>query len=71
MNISWPISYILAGICFIMTIIVTLVILFGYSMSDNPQQSDMDMRGPAIGICVAGFSVSALIALSHFIHIQW
>jgi hypothetical protein len=62
------VAFIIAGVCFVVTIILTVVVIFSYGMSDNPSQSSENMVPVAIGTFLFGSSVSALIGLSHFWH---
>lgn len=66
-----PLSFMIAGVAFIVTIAMTLLTIYAYSMSDAPSQSSMDMRPLSIQIFVIGTAISILIAASHYIHFRW
>jgi hypothetical protein len=70
-EVVMPVSFILAGICFIVTCTTTLLVIYAYGMSDNPSQSGTDMRPLAIGVFAGGTVISLLIAFSHYIHLHW
>lgn len=62
-------AFILAGIVFVLTIIATVLILFGNMMSDNVADGN---SGAFIGVFVTGTVISVVIAATHWLpHIGW
>jgi hypothetical protein len=64
------VAFIIAGLFFVATIAMSMLVLFANAMSDNPQQANGGWK-PALAVFIFGTLWSALIAGSHFIHLQW
>lgn len=60
-------AFIIAIIFFIGTVCLYVLTLFGYAMSDNPEENHRS----AWSVLISGTVVSILIALSHFASLHW
>jgi hypothetical protein len=56
-------AFILAGVIFIATVVVAVLVLFGNAMSDNPADNS---SGGFIAVFVVGTALSCLVLASHW-----
>lgn len=61
-------AFILAGVIFVITIVITAITAMGNMMSDNPSDNN---SGGFIIVFITGTAISAAFAASHWIHIGW
>lgn len=62
-------AFIVAGVIFVGTILLSLLMLFAAGMSDSPSEAE---NVPVISTFVTGTIIAALIAASHWLpHIGW
>jgi hypothetical protein len=66
----WNLAFIIAGICWIITIASAMVTMFGLGMSDDPSQSSRAWDD-AFAVFMIGTIISAGIAGSHYINLHW
>lgn len=62
-------AFIIAGIVFVITVLISLVMLFGAGMSDSPSAA---ASVPVKATFITGTVIALLIAASHWLpHIGW
>ena len=62
-------AFILAGIIFVGTLVVSALMIFAAGMSDSPSAS---ANVPVLSTFITGTIIAALVAASHWLpHISW
>lgn len=61
-------AFILGGLCFLVTCLITVITFGGTMMSDNPSDN---ASASFIWVFCIGSAISALIVSSHWWHMSW